>query len=268
MRIWPIKRRPETPAPLEARAEAEPDSNAELRRNSGWWARLAGDALDLQTLAESVRLAAVQVRQLDGRFYLRADDLQGASSEQSGDVERRAEEILRVLNGAARVEHGNSREVHVDAATRVHVDGRIENFVHAPAHLTARSRMSATLTVTGQQETAEPPPSVIDRLAAKGLADTNIERALRIFGRDDVDYRDLYNVFEIAEEALGAGMFADGTVTKPEVRRFKHTPQSPTVLGDAARHGRERGRQPPANPMSFDDARDLVRRILRVWLLP
>lgn len=244
--------------------EPASDANPELRNHQGWWARLAGEALDLQTFATSVRLPLVEVRKFDGRYYLRADDFQGAS--ESGEVERRAEEIVRVLNGAARVEHGDSHEVHVDAATKVHTDGRVENFVHLSATVTGRSRVSATLAVAGQPETVKPPPSEVERLAEKALANAKVERALRIFGRDDADYRDLYHVFEIAEEALGAGMFADGTVTKAEVTRFTRTANSPTALDDAARHGSE-SEQPPANPMPFNEARVLVRRILRMWLL-
>jgi hypothetical protein len=40
-----------------------------------------------QLIPAKTRLPDVQVRQLDGRYYLRADDFQGASSKQSGDVE-------------------------------------------------------------------------------------------------------------------------------------------------------------------------------------
>jgi len=99
----------------------------------------------------------------------------------------------------------------------------------------------------------------------RGLTDPEAERALRIFGRDDVDYRDLYYVFEIAQRELGARMFASGTDAEAEVRRFTHTAQSPTALGDTARHGHER-EQPPANPMPLAEARDLLR-ILSIWLV-
>jgi hypothetical protein len=248
-------------------AESASDPNAELRRHPGWWVRLTGDALDLQTLATSVRLPTLKIGQLDARYYLRADDFQDASPEQSRDVERRGEEILRVLNGAARIEHDNSHAVHVEAATIVHSDGRIQNFAHLSATVEARSRVAATVTKVGQPETVEPPESLIDRLAMRGLGDADVERALRIFGRDDADYRDLYYVFEIAEGAIGAEMFANGTVTQAEINRFKHTAQSPTALGDAARHGREQ-QKPPANPMSLEEARDLIRRVVSAWLLP
>jgi hypothetical protein len=245
--------------------EAAPDPNAELRKHPGWWARLSGEQLDLQVLAESVRIPGLDVKKLDDHYYLGAEELQGASSEQTGDVRQRAEEILRVLNGSARVSWGSSREVHVDAVARVHGDGRIENFVLLSAAIESRSRVTASLTLAGQQQPVAPPSSLIDQLAAKGLADADAERALRIIGRDDVDYRDLYYVFEIAEEAIGGRMFDDGTVTQAEVSRFTRTAQSPTALGDTARHGRERA-QPPNKPMPPEEALDLVRRVLRVWL--
>lgn len=96
------------------------------------------------------------------------------------------------------------------------------------------------------------------------MSDPQAERALRIFGRDDVDYRDLYHVFEIAEAAIGNRIYSDGTVTAAEVSRFKHTANSVHALGDQARHGHE-ATQPPSQPMSFPEAQALVGRVLRVW---
>ena len=97
------------------------------------------------------------------------------------------------------------------------------------------------------------------------LADQNAERALRIFGRDDADYRDLYHVLEIAEAAVGNRLFSDGTVTKAEIRRFKHTANSVHALGDAARHGHE-STNPPSAPTPFDEAQALIQRVLSAWL--
>jgi hypothetical protein len=71
----------------------------------------------------------------------------------------------------------------------------------------------------------------------------------------------------IAEAAMGPAMYADGTVSRADVGRFTHTAQSPTALGDAARHGTEKT-TPPVRPMPFDEARTLINRILRIWLIP
>jgi hypothetical protein len=239
------------------------DSNRELRLHPGWWARLEGEELDLQGLAGALgRPQPVQIRKCDGRYYLRMAEFD--QLDESGDVETRAAEILRIVNGAARVQYGNSREVRVDATARIHPDGQIQHFVHLSGAIHARSRVSGTLTVGGESVSTAPEPTIAERAVGAALNDPQAERALRIFGRDDVDYRDLYHVLEIAEAAIGSGIYSDGTVTTAEVRRFKHTANSVHALGDQARHGYE-ATQPPSQPMSFAEAQALVGRLLRVW---
>jgi hypothetical protein len=128
-----------------------------------------------------------------------------------------------------------------------------------------RARVSATLTVNGESVAATREPSITEQAIEAASSDSQAERALRIFGRDDADYRDLYHVLEIAEAASGNGIYSDGTVTTAEVGRFKHAANSLHALGDQARHGHETT-TPPQNPMSFTDAQALVGRVLRVWL--
>lgn len=240
-----------------------PDPNSELRLHPGWWARLEGEDLDLKTLASAFGdESPVRVVLFDGRYYLRMPEFD--TMDDSHAVEMRASEVLRVVNGAARVEHGDSREVRVDAAANVQPAEEIQHFVHASAALHMRARVSVTLTVGGAPE-AVPESTITERAVDVALGDPQAERALRIFGRDDVDYRDLYHVFEIAEAAIGDAIFADGTVTRAEITRFKRTANSVHALGDQARHGRETT-QPPPQPTSFAEAQALVGRVLRAWL--
>lgn len=240
--------------------------NGELRLHPGWWARLEGEALDLEALAKAFGdESSVQVRKFDGRYYVRMAEFDGIP--ESADVETRASEVLRVVNGAARVQHGNNAEVRIDAAAHVKPDGSILHTVHLSGSIRSRSRMTASLTVNGEPAPGTREASVTERATELALNDPQAERALRIFGRDDVDYRDLYHVLEIAEAAIGGGMYADGTVTREEVRRFKHTANSVHALGDQARHGHE-ATQPPLQPTPFADAMSLIGRILRVWLAP
>jgi hypothetical protein len=94
-----------------------PDANQQLRRHPGWWARLEGEEFDLEALAGALGdRSPVQIRQFDGRYYLRMAELDELTD--SGDVETRAGEVLRTVNGAARVQYGDNREVQVDAAAR------------------------------------------------------------------------------------------------------------------------------------------------------
>jgi hypothetical protein len=245
------------------RSTPQHDPNAELRQHPGWWAVLHGEALDLETLG-ALRLPGVRIGLFDGRYYLSADEFAALPREQSAEVDRRATEIVRVLNGAARVEHGNSREVSVGTVALVGADGRAEMIVHAEAAgLTIRARLGAT----GGGGHAGSERTELDRAAEAGLTSPDAERALRIFGRDDCNYRDLYAVFEIAEAALGERLYASKVVTKAEVSRFTRTANHPLALGDVARHGHS-NKEPPRNPMPFDQAHELIRRILRLWLAP
>lgn len=116
----------------------------------------------------------------------------------------------------------------------------------------------------GQSVPVAPETTIAEQALRAALNDPQAERALRIFGRDDVDYRDLYHVLEIAEAAIGNRIFSTGAVTTAEVRRFKHTANSVHALGDQARHGHE-PTQPPSQPTSFAEAQALVGRVLRVW---
>jgi hypothetical protein len=245
---------------------ATPDPNKELRLHPGWWARLEGEKLDLEGLVNALAEGSqVEIREFDGRYYLRTIDFEDI--DESGDVEARAIEIVHILNGAARVQYGDSREVRVDAAARVQPDGQIQHFIHLSASLNVRARVSAKLTVSGESVPVEPEPTTAEQALAAAIRDPQAERALRIFGRDEIDYRDLYHVFEIAEAAIGSRIYSTETVTSAEVRRFKHTANSVHALGDQARHGHE-PTQPPSQPMSFDEARALVGRVLLVWFSP
>ena len=94
------------------------DPNREPRLDPGSWARLAGERLDLEALATAFAdTSAVRVQLFDGRYYLRIEDFDDAG--ETGHVEARANEVLLVINGASRVEHGDSREVRVDVSARV-----------------------------------------------------------------------------------------------------------------------------------------------------
>jgi hypothetical protein len=241
-----------------------PDANQERRLRPGWWARLEGESFDLVALHEALGdSGGVLVRRYDGRYYLRMAEFDEIA--QSDAIETRAAKVLRVANGAARVQHANHREVRVDAVASVQPDGEIRNFIHKHGSVHARARVSASVTVNGEERPVVRTPSITKQAIEAALHDAAAERALRIFGRNDADFRDLYHVLEIAEAADGDGIYSDDTVTRAEVRRFKHTANSVHALGDQARHGHETT-QPPPQPTSIGEAQALVGRVLRAWL--
>ncbi len=130
-----------------------PDPNQEPRLHLGWWARLEGQTCDLEALAWALGdRSRVQVRQFDGRYYVRMAEFD--QLDESGDVETRAGEVLRIVNGAARVEYGDNSEVRVDASARVQPNGQIQHLIHLSATLHSRARVLTTLTVNGESAPA------------------------------------------------------------------------------------------------------------------
>jgi hypothetical protein len=218
---------------------------------SGWWVGLSGDQFDLEALRESVRGDEIEIARWDEAYFLRSTDFESLA--ESAAVERRGNEIVRVLNGAALVHFGNHRAVGVDRVVLVNEDGSKKWFVQLNAGIQVRSRVGATVSSAGGVPEQPPPPSDVEVFLRLGLQREDVERALRIFGRPDVDWRDLYFVFEIVEGSVGGRMYDEGWVTRTEAERFTRTANSPTALSDEARHGQERT-QPPPNPMTFEEA--------------
>jgi hypothetical protein len=238
-------------------------SESERLDSPGWWARLSGDTLDLDALVESLSSDDLRVSRVGETYYLRSADFDVLPPSEATSVERRATEIVRVLNGALRVYLGSHDPVAVGGVSLVAETGAIQHFFSlTPAETRDRA---VPLTIIGGSE-RDVVRSDVEASSRLGLVREDVERALRIFGREDVDWRDLYFVFEIVEASAGGRMFREGWITRDEARRFTHTANSPAVLADEARHGHEPSSQPPSNPMAFGEAKEAVRLLLASWL--
>lgn len=95
--------------------------------------------------------------------------------------------------------------------------------------------------------------------------DEAVSRALRVFAQGSVRWGDLYHAFEIVQASVGGRMFDDGWIGRREANLFTWTANSPAVVGEQARHGHQRN-EPPPNPMTEEEARQLVRDLVGRWL--
>jgi hypothetical protein len=75
----------------------------------------------------------------------------------------------------------------------------------------------------------------------------------------------LYKIFEVIEGDVGRLIIDLKWMSKAQKTRFTQTAQSPQVIGDEARHGRQK-EQPPKNPMPIQEAIDLITRITHEWI--
>jgi len=95
--------------------------------------------------------------------------------------------------------------------------------------------------------------------------DQVVAKALRLRNADNLDWVDLYRLYELIENDVGRPMHQLGWASRSELDRFARTANSVAAAGDKARHGVERT-HPPRKPMTFSHARELIDRIMKAWL--
>jgi hypothetical protein len=71
----------------------------------------------------------------------------------------------------------------------------------------------------------------------------------------------LYRIFEIIEGDMSQKISDKGWESTKNRELFKHTANSPTVLGDLARHGWSK-QMPPKSPMELSEARAMICTVL------
>jgi hypothetical protein len=238
----------------------------ENRLEEGWWVRLAGEEADLGFLSELFTQPSLRVISRAGGTYLRSDRLEPLAD--ASDVRSQAINLLRIANGAARLERPTFRPAVVDVVTVVSEAGAAQHFIEL-ADSAMRITDSVTVTVRDADGTVvtvatSPQPHAQEWVALASQAD-EVAQALRLLSQEDISWASLYHLYEIVLGDVGRALHDNGWATRAEVERFARTANSPAVLGEHARHGRQRG-EPPHNPMSLDESRELVQRIVTRWL--
>ncbi|MCE8424927.1 MAG: hypothetical protein J5U17_04025 [Candidatus Methanoperedens sp.] len=96
---------------------------------------------------------------------------------------------------------------------------------------------------------------------------TNVTKALRLFGAGTHDWVSLYRIYEVIENDVGgkSKIIKKGWTTDKAIRRFKYTANSPGAIGDEARHGNQK-EPSPKDPMALSEAKFLIETILHNWL--
>lgn len=235
----------------------------------GWWVLLRGRESDLRRLAAMFPVGGGEVRiyERPGAFYLRADVLEELADQ--ADVLSRAVELLRRVNGVGRLVDEAAAPVEIDRVERVLEGGGRQHFVGLRDTAAAISD-SLSVTVARAEGSRVQIENTDQDSSAAGIfeiaaQDEGVARALLVVGRADLNWADLYHLYEVVLADVGGRIYDEGWASRTEVERFKRTANSPAVLGEEARHGRETT-DPPPNPMSRPDATALVVGLARRWI--
>lgn len=94
--------------------------------------------------------------------------------------------------------------------------------------------------------------------------DKKVQRVFEIVTSNFNSFIELYKIIEIIEEDNFTPVMRGGEYYK-DIKLFTQTAESYQAIGKDARHSHERFK-PPSDPMKLDQAKDLVSKILYLWL--
>ncbi len=229
-----------------------------------WMVELNGAEIDFRELKRLNSLSQIEVVEENGYFYLTSEEFRSYSNER--DVLAHATEILKVINGIAKLEIQNWENVKAKDVVRKDSQGKYSRFLTG----NLRPRGNVTFKITRADGTVEEPLAPKNTLASFfdiSGKDANVKKALRIFGGRENTWSNLYNIYEIIESDVGGKSIIvnNGWCSSNKIENFKRTANSTTAIGDAARHGKETT-VPPPSPMPSDEAKMIIENMLKQWL--
>lgn len=231
-----------------------------------WEVGLAGDAADLRSLSDSFADSDPAILEREGEYLFRWSVLDGLSN--ATQVKAAADEQIARLSGSASLTLGAIEPIKVASVIMIGEDGSRNIHVFPdPVVVTFRTSVPTVQIrrADGTEEIHRPADPVKAWLVAAESSD-HVARALRLSEGRNHDWVELYRLLEIVEDSVSRKRITDaGWATRSQLKRFRHTANSLKGAGDAARHGHEQ-KSPPQRPMTLNDARELIRRVVRQWL--
>lgn len=235
-----------------------------------WQVQIQGWASDLEHLAHHFTSTPKRIikDELEASFLYESDAF--AACSQPDEILKLANEELSVISGVLKVTRNSPETLRTGAIYKRNANGR-DIFICIQGMGIRAESGELRITVTDNNGNivtvpTVPPRSVtITQLAA---ADIGVAKAMRLLAAPDYKtWVGMYRIHEVIEADLGGEhkLKKCSWGSAQDLKRFKRSANSVTVAGDTARHGKEI-EQPPANPMSTDEAAAYLNYVLQSWL--
>ncbi|MDW7972794.1 MAG: hypothetical protein RMI01_06285 [Thermodesulfovibrio sp.] len=223
---------------------------------------LKGNKFDLEELPELLKSSEVNVIEESGCYYLQSSEFELLSSPE--EVLEKVRILIKLINDSMKLIFDNFHNIEEDGVTLIKDDGKRIHYVFVETKFELRAKVNIKVDST-DNEYLDSKLSAIEQLIFAAKKDNSIEKALQFFSKNT--WIDLYKVYEIIRDDVGGEhqIVANNWATKNDLERFSRTAQSKDAIGDDARHASKKY-TPPAKPMSFNEAKELKKRILIKWL--
>lgn len=230
-----------------------------------WLVQLIGNTVDLGELSNSLKSAEFSVIHAEDAYLLKSKDFNDITDPDA--VLKRAGEILTLINGGAKLAFGARDPLQIAHVVRIDKDGKRNIYTYVSDQVIVRAIPNVLYLASDGTVKEIRAADVVPGWLLAGQKNPAVAKVLRLFGTGGNDWVSLYRIYEVIEaDAEGvSNIQKQGWTTKKAIKRFKHTANSPGVIGDEARHGNQKTK-PPRNPMLFTEAKSLIESITKNWL--
>ena len=214
-----------------------------------WIVKLSGNDGDIKELADCLVDPSVSISKAatNDAYILSSPDFR--KLEDAEKVVERACELITSILGMSHLYGIDCMNIDIESVYKQYSDGSGESTQLFNGKVRIINRSADQFSISDVE-----------------LSDKSVSSALRILSKGDLNWINIYKLWEIVIDDVGSNSPYDrGWVSKKEIRNLKHTANSMSAVGDFARHG-PMPNDPPAIPMAIEDARTIIKSIIKEWM--
>ena len=227
-----------------------------------WLVELIGDESNLEELSAFFNTPNLRISRKENRYIL-----ESSSFDQHSDitaVKTESDTLLTFVNGINVLKFHSSKPVTREAIVYQDEQG------HRAIHL--EIECSITLKCEVQSRIIKKDGTIIEfkpeypekEWAPLITSDNRVYRVFEIVSHNFNSFIDLYKIIEIVQEDDYTPLMREGEYYS-EIKRLKETAESYEAIGRDSRHAHSRFKK-PANPMTLNQGKELVKTILYQWM--
>jgi len=222
-----------------------------------WLIELSGDRTDLEEFPRWFPDGNMFAIEENGRFFLTGPDFDRMPSAEA--VLNEASVALDRFWAVISLLWPSLRKPTISNVIQETDEGSRNTLILLSASMTLRTKATGTLTVGAAP--ARPDPTQAQGLLNIAKQSPNLNAALLAWAHPYRTWPQLYRIIEEIQGHLGASASKAGLCSANELTRLNHSANTAEVAGADARHATGTW-QPPADPMSLEEATSFVADVL------
>jgi len=221
--------------------------------------QLTGDNVDIEDIKLGLKASIWKFLKESDGYYLTSESVE--ETYDHDEVLTDVNLFLDLLNGAANIIHKDHKKVGTGCLIEIDENGQRNYFLSIHEKVTVRDRCDAEVIREGK--VVEEYPSKMEGWVSKAWTDESVRDALHFF--NEINWWNLYKVFEIIRDDVGGKTQVYKIIDKDELECFEEVAQRRDLLGDNARHA-SKSRKQPSKKMTLEEASNTIIKLFETWI--